>query len=155
MWTRYDTKSVYDSEWDYYYDETQYTLCTATVDGSGRVVSRRTYEDMPLSDCAPICASDGSVKWYVTNYDSLKFYSINPFTAQTGTIGDLDLDGEITSADALSVLRGSVGAESFDDYQAQLADIDEDGSVTSADALEILRYSVNLAASERIGKAIS
>lgn len=58
--------------------------------------------------------------------------------------GDIDGDGEVTSVDALLVLRASVGLEKFDKVQKQLADIDGDGNITSADSLRILRYSVGL-----------
>lgn len=54
------------------------------------------------------------------------------------------MDGKVTSADSLKVLRASVGLEKLDDVQMKLADVDGDGKITSADALEILRRSVNL-----------
>ena len=154
MWDRYDFVQRYDSEWGYNYIETTVSLCTAAVDGSGNVVCTRSYPDMCLSDCPPIFASDGTVKWYVTGDGKTQFFSIDPFKAEEGMIGDLDYDKSVTSADALSVLRCSVGAENFSQQQILLADIDEDSTVTSADALDILRFSVGFAASERIGKPL-
>ncbi|MBQ5565456.1 MAG: hypothetical protein IIT42_01220, partial [Clostridia bacterium] len=72
--------------------------------------------------------------------------------------GDLDTDGEITSADSLSVLRKSVGLDNGEDhppyYDLVIADIDDDEVLTSADALEILRYSVGLSKDSKIGKRI-
>ena len=59
-------------------------------------------------------------------------------------MGDVDMDGKVTSADSLLILRASVGLEKLDDVQMKLADVDGDGKITSADALEILRRSVNL-----------
>ena len=58
--------------------------------------------------------------------------------------GDLDGDGLVTSADALSILRNSVGLESYTKEQKGLADVDGDGTVTSADSLVVLRFSVGL-----------
>ena len=58
--------------------------------------------------------------------------------------GDLDKDGMVTSADALSILRRSVGLESYSAEENDLADVDKDGNVTSADSLTVLRFSVNL-----------
>ena len=52
--------------------------------------------------------------------------------------GDVDGDGQITSADALVILRMSVGTEA---ENLALADVDGDGQITSADALAVLRTS--------------
>lgn len=70
-------------------------------------------------------------------------------------IGDLDDDKHITSADALLILRGSVGLEKFDDVQTKLADADGDGKITSNDALQVLRYSVGLPNEYNIGKPLA
>ena len=69
--------------------------------------------------------------------------------------GDVDNDGEITSADARLALRASVGLENTitpgsDAYLA--ADADGDGEVTSGDARLILRASVGLEDPEAWGK---
>ena len=69
-------------------------------------------------------------------------------------IGDVDNDGRITSADALLVLRNSVGLEFFSDEVKKLADVDKDGKITSADSLDILRYSVGLSRNNDIGKTL-
>ncbi len=58
--------------------------------------------------------------------------------------GDVDLDGEITAADARLALRSSVGLEVFTDEQMLCADFDGDGTVTAGDARLILRLSVGL-----------
>ena len=58
--------------------------------------------------------------------------------------GDLDNDGEVTSNDALKILRVSVGLETFTQEQTVLADLDNDGEITSNDALSVLRKSVGL-----------
>ena len=59
-------------------------------------------------------------------------------------VGDVDGDGNITSADALLVLRKSVKLETFTDEQITAADVNKDGEINSADALFILRKSVKL-----------
>ena len=58
--------------------------------------------------------------------------------------GDVDFDGATTSADALLVLRQSVGLEHFTEEQKELSDIDRDGAINSLDSLLILRASVGL-----------
>lgn len=59
-------------------------------------------------------------------------------------LGDVDGDGEITSADALFALRQSVKLENLTPEAIKMADIDNDGEITSADSLSILRMSVGL-----------
>lgn len=45
------------------------------------------------------------------------------------TTGDFDNDGEVTSNDALKILRASVGLETFTQEQTVLADLDNDGEI--------------------------
>ena len=59
-------------------------------------------------------------------------------------LGDVDADGNVTSADARLTLRFSVGLEHFGLFKTDRADYDRDGSVTPADARLILRASVGL-----------
>ena len=58
--------------------------------------------------------------------------------------GDVDMDGNISSADARLALRASVKLETLSEAASFLADADNDGQVTSADARLILRASVKL-----------
>ena len=55
--------------------------------------------------------------------------------------GDVDGDGDLTSNDALLILRGSLGMINFTDNQRTASDFDQDGVVTSADAILVLRES--------------
>lgn len=57
-------------------------------------------------------------------------------------LGDVDLDGEVTIADALLALRCAIGAIQLDEVTAEIADMDLNGEVTAADALTILRISM-------------
>lgn len=59
-------------------------------------------------------------------------------------LGDVDRDEEITSADALLILRDSVGLTEFTEEQIVIGDVDEDKEITSSDALAVLRISVGL-----------
>lgn len=56
--------------------------------------------------------------------------------------GDADCDGEISSTDALAVLRDVAG--SADAPCGQAADVDCDAELTSADSLGVLRYVASL-----------
>ncbi|MEE3334649.1 MAG: dockerin type I domain-containing protein, partial [Ruminococcus sp.] len=71
------------------------------------------------------------------------------------SVGDLDGDGKITSADSLFILRASVKLENFNDTQNKLADVDKDGRITSSDALLVLRHSVGFNENEYIGKILT
>ena len=74
--------------------------------------------------------------------DSFNVY-VNGVIDTTYTIslyGDIDGDGNITSADALIVLKAAAGKTTLTDNEMQAADVNADGKVNSADALEILKY---------------
>lgn len=62
----------------------------------------------------------------------------------TDKYGDVNLDGQVTAADARFTLRVSVGLETVTKEVRILADVDGDGKISAADARLILRYSVGL-----------
>ena len=59
-------------------------------------------------------------------------------------IGDVDLDGEITVADALLAMRASMGVITLEGDALIAADYDEDGEVTISDALLIMRFAMGI-----------
>lgn len=59
-------------------------------------------------------------------------------------LGDADLSGKVTAADARLILRVSAKLTSIDSYRLTLADYNQDGSVTAADARFVLRLSAKL-----------
>jgi Dockerin type I repeat. len=58
--------------------------------------------------------------------------------------GDLDNDGEITSADAVLLMRSLATLAELTDEQHTAADLDGDGYITSADAVMMARYLAGL-----------
>ncbi|MBR6548101.1 MAG: dockerin type I repeat-containing protein, partial [Clostridia bacterium] len=54
-------------------------------------------------------------------------------------IGDVDMDGSVTAADALEVLKSVVGKVTLTEEQFIAADVDGSGKVDAADALDILK----------------
>ena len=56
----------------------------------------------------------------------------------SGELGDVNLDGEVTVADAVLVQQFLAGQEVPDDFNEALADVDDSGTVTVSDVLEIL-----------------
>jgi hypothetical protein len=53
--------------------------------------------------------------------------------------GDVDLNGAVSAADALEVLKSVVGKVQLNETQATVADVNGDGSVNATDALNILQ----------------
>lgn len=66
----------------------------------------------------------------------IAFYAIQPL------IGDVDFDGAITTADALTVLRYSLGITQLSDLQLLRADYNSDGYVDALDALMLMRLAL-------------
>ncbi|MBO4562862.1 MAG: InlB B-repeat-containing protein [Clostridia bacterium] len=58
--------------------------------------------------------------------------------------GDADGNGVITSADALAILRYTMGTGTIPESLLAYCDVDYNGSVTSADALAVLRIAMGL-----------
>lgn len=68
------------------------------------------------------------------------FADVDAFT-RLPLMGDLDLDGKITSSDSLQILRASVGSFEGRTDRYRAGDVNGDNMITSADALYILRRS--------------
>ena len=62
----------------------------------------------------------------------------------SGIIGDVDMDGDVDTADALLALRYVLELESLNEDQLAQAEVDGDGEVTIVDALLILRVALGL-----------
>lgn len=61
-----------------------------------------------------------------------------------GILGDANLDGKVTAADAAEILRAVVGLTELNAEAAFFADVNQDGQVTASDAAFILRAVVGL-----------
>ena len=73
-------------------------------------------------------------------------------TNYCGVFGDFNEDGKVSSKDALSILRQSIGYSETGSYY--LGDINGDGNLTAADALQIIRYTIHAKANENLGKPL-
>ena len=65
-------------------------------------------------------------------------------TYKISVLGDLNSDGKINSADALTILKQSVGMISLSKFEKLSADYTGDGTINSADALAVLKYAVGV-----------
>lgn len=74
----------------------------------------------------------------ITNH--LSVYTIY---VQAGS-GDVDMDGEVSAADALIALRASMNMLTLSSAEQFEADVDGDGTISAADALLILRASMDM-----------
>ena len=66
------------------------------------------------------------------------------FTGGAALLGDANGDGSVDSADALIVLRASMGIVQLSEETASACDVDHNGVLNTADALMILRYAMGL-----------
>lgn len=137
MWEEFD-----EYGWEY---KRTYMM---TIDSDGNTITPPKETKARLSDCKPFLASDGLVKWYVTNNSSPCMYFVNPDELpdieNPVSVGDVNGDGDITAEDALEILHSVTQSSSFNASQQKSADIDGDGQVTSMDALMVLEYIVGL-----------
>lgn len=131
-----DTEGVKDS------DVGTSDVDTSDVDTSVDVDTSTDITDGDIVDTDSVTDTDfdGSDSDSATDTDS-KMYMF----------GDIDGDGNVTSSDALLVLRSSIGLMKLDPMLIKYADVDCDDNVSSADALAILRYSVKLGTNTLIG----
>ncbi len=74
-----------------------------------------------------------------------------PHTLAAGImLGDMNENAKVEAADARTILRASVGLETFDDKQKTIADADKDGIISASDARLVLRMSVGLEETEEL-----
>ena len=83
--------------------------------------------------------------WYVFDGWDGDYTNVTEDVTVTATywlLGDVDRDGEVTSCDALIVLRYAM--DIITEIDSYVADVNSDGAVDSIDALLILRHAMGL-----------
>ncbi len=152
----YNTKSVtVDGEKYEAYCDTKGTVAiisgSAGTEFGGVVPEGDIYEEAescsnPVFSAITVEGNTLAVNAYtVKNGNAYKIDSFAIVKDETEIMmGDTDLSGNITAADARLTLRYSVNLEEFSSVQKAAADVNRDKSITAADARIILRASVNL-----------
>lgn len=101
---------------------------------------------LPMFSAITINGNILAVNTYTVDGDNTQ--SVDAFAVEksetTIKLGDVDMDGNITAADARLTLRYSVGLESFTGKMKAAANVNRDNAITAADARTVLRASVGL-----------
>ena len=123
------------------------TYTVTFIDGiSGDVIAEIIVEHGSSAAAPDAPAHDGFI---FTGWTG-DFFSVTEdrtVIAQYTLCGDVDGDGNLTTADALTILRMSLGIlakPTANSVDFAVADFDGDGEITSVDALLVLRVSMEL-----------
>lgn len=114
----------------------------ATIDEDGTMTSSPKMIPARLSDCQPVIAADGKVKWYVTDENLIVFYYLEPFALNqipNVIYGDANSDGEVDSKDAV-LIKKYLAKYSGLSIDKEAADVNGDSEVDSKDAVRLLRH---------------
>lgn len=66
------------------------------------------------------------------------------FLDATSTLGDVNLDGKVTTTDARLALRAASGLDTLTPQQALAADVNKNGKTDTSDARKILRVASDI-----------
>ncbi len=56
-----------------------YRMGLARIDGEGNLTTGITYKNLPASACQPILLASGQVAWYVSTYNEVVLYTLDPW----------------------------------------------------------------------------
>lgn len=93
------------------------------------------------------------MKKFISVFSAVSLAAAMTVGASAATLGDVNKDGAINSADALGVLQYSVGIENKG-FDRESADVNGDGTINSSDALKILKVSVGLETIDKSKKEV-
>ncbi|MBQ3666176.1 MAG: Ig-like domain-containing protein [Lachnospiraceae bacterium] len=123
--------------WEEYDDSTnKINVKSVAIDSDGNVALMKTFENYRLSDCQPFYASDGMVKWYVSDVGKVVFYEISPYF--TFLYGDVNEDEIVDVKDSALIKRYLAGWDVA--INRSVADVNVDGMTDVKDSALIKRY---------------
>ncbi|MBR1811639.1 MAG: dockerin type I repeat-containing protein [Clostridia bacterium] len=143
------TAHIYSNEWQYDADSHWQACiyCDNKINSS-----KHTFEKIVVKDATRyedgiihcVCSVCGYVE-YIETIPHMTFPD-EPETYPTSsqTLGDLNGDGKVNSADARIALRIAARLETASEIQKQVGDVNHDGRINSADARMILRVAARL-----------
>ena len=82
----------------------------------------------------------GTQGWTTPTWNGYKTQEFDP----NQSIGDLNGDGKVNTADAVVVLKAAAGMITLDGTQTYVGDCNADGTVNTADAVLILKYAAGI-----------
>jgi hypothetical protein len=133
---------------------TYWDYCEFSIDGQRAGYWGAQQNDWELFTSEPMTAGEHTLTWKYHKDGSLNpngdFFAVDNVEIAEGELpatdilGDVDMDGEVTTADALMALRYVMGLIELNEDQLAQADVTGDGEVTVADPLLILRHAMGL-----------
>ena len=133
---------------------TYWDYCEFSIDGQRAGYWGAQQNDWELFTSEPMTAGEHTLTWKYHKDSSLNpngdFFAVDNVEIAEGELpatdilGDVDMDGEVTTADALMALRYVMGLIELNEDQLAQADVTGDGEVTVADPLLILRHAMGL-----------
>ncbi|MBQ4428327.1 MAG: choice-of-anchor J domain-containing protein [Clostridia bacterium] len=131
--------------WDY---------CEFAIDGERAGYWGAYQNDWELFASEPLTAGEHTLTWTYHKDSSVNpngdYFMVDNVEITegelppSGILGDVDMDGQVTTADALMALRYVMGLIELNEDQLAQADVTGDGEVTVADPLLILRHAMGL-----------
>lgn len=130
------------------YDSRVYDVIIYKGSASGTPIHKKT--GLNATSCSYTLDGEGTyyVKVASVNTKYYEWYTLSSAVkveTKTDTLGDMDGDGSISVADALSALRIAAKLARATSSIMKIADVDFDGAITVSDALAILRVAAKLA----------
>lgn len=88
------------------------TTKAVTVDGNGNKLTEILTIPYSLSDCQPSYMTDGYIRWYVSDSETISIYSIDPYKLGSyisNTEGDVNGDERFSIADLVTMQKFLIG----------------------------------------------
>lgn len=141
--------------WEEQIKDTENVQTKAVVlDGSGNTQGDIIDISVRLSDCQPVICSDGYIRWYAGDDETMYMYCVDPYDLESAVepdipddklLGDIDSNGAVDADDASLALAeyarvSSGGNGMFTEAQTWYADVNIDGAVDADDASMILAF---------------
>ena len=89
-----------------------------------------------LSDCKPVKFTDGTIKWYSSDNESVSLYTLDLNLPEI-VKGDINGDTRCDVADYMIMLKYLLGIESLSDSQKKNADLNDNDIINIFDVIHM------------------